>query len=496
MNQLTNKLHIADMLGNRYQIISIIGRGGMGTVYLAEDLKLKGKKWAVKETKYKHASAEQFIAEAEMLTKLSHPYLPQIVDYFPPDAEGYSYVVMDYVRGETLSKRFERGGKKLAVSLVIKYAMQICDLFYYLHHEQTVPIIYRDLKPSNIMIDENDNVRIIDFGIARNFKEGQQTDTVQLGTIGFAAPEQFENRQTDQRTDLYALGAVMYYLLSGGQYFYAHQKELAEFNRDLPDELVRIIHKLLQVNPSDRYPDVMELRGDLKTLDVSLIRSDMQQPSQPVKANAIGSVVVAVTGVAPCVGSTHTAIMMAHYLSAKKYSVALVEANASSDYEKIECVYEGLDYGQLETTKFTIRGVDYMKSNSSPSMVELLSLGYDYIVLDLGYYQNSEFYGEFLRAHIPIAVGAGSEWKQPDIVQFYNSQPNADYSRWALCVPFAGKQVVQDIQRQVPKLRIRALPFCPDPFAVREELEEAMKELLPVASSSSGSLLKKWFGRR
>nr|WP_275444710.1 protein kinase [Paenibacillus sp. ACRRX] len=484
------------MLGNRYQIISIIGRGGMGTVYLAEDMKLKGKKWAVKETRLKHANMEHLIAEADLLTQLSHPYLPQIVDYYPPDADGFSYLVMDYIRGETLSRRYERAGGRMALSLILKYTLQVCDLYHYLHHELPEPIIYRDMKPSNIMIDENDNVRIIDFGIARSFKEGQQTDTVQLGTIGFAAPEQFENRQTDHRTDLYALGAVMYYLLSGGQYYYIQQKSVSEFNPDSPDELNRIVHKLLQMNPTDRYQSAAELKSDLRNLDISLERSDSTPIGGTSRTNGLGSIVIAVAGIASGVGSTHTSIMIAHMLAEKKYSVCLVEASTASDYEKIECVYEGVDYGPMSTKRFKMRGVEYIKSCDIPSMAELLAAKPDYIIYDIGYYQRSDYYGEFLRAHIPIVVGAGSEWRQPHIMQFYQEQQNADYGRWILGVPFASKQVLQDIQKRVPKLRVKPIPYSPDPFHASEDVETRLMEFVPLMTQESESLMKRWFKRR
>jgi serine/threonine protein kinase len=255
------------MLGDRYQIIKAIGKGGMGTVYLAEDMNVKGKQRAVKELIRKTEEYQQFIDEADILVKLNHPYLPNILDYYPPNDEGYSYLVMDYINGQTLQELFYQ--QQLSTDKVIKYAVQICDLFQYIHHEREEPIVYRDLKPSNVMIDEQDNVRLIDFGIARNYKEGQYSDTVQIGTVGFAAPEQFENTQSDHRTDLYSLGAMMYYLLSGGKYYSFTQQTLDQFNSNMPQTLNKIVHKLLMYQPQDRYQMAIEVKRKLEGLSYS-----------------------------------------------------------------------------------------------------------------------------------------------------------------------------------------------------------------------------------
>ncbi|QMV40480.1 serine/threonine protein kinase [Cohnella cholangitidis] len=206
-------LRSGDLLGNRYKVESVIAKGGMGSVYLVKDSKLNDKVWAVKEITQVQ-SHEAFLEEARILADLTHPYIPKITDYFEPDANGYCYLVMEYINGVTLQQRFDDADRALSLDTVLKYMKQICEILLYLHRQPT-PIVFRDLKPGNIMIDEYDNIRLIDFGIARGYDQGKATDTVQMGTIAFAAPEQFENKQTDPRTDIYALGSVMHYLLSG-----------------------------------------------------------------------------------------------------------------------------------------------------------------------------------------------------------------------------------------------------------------------------------------
>lgn len=261
-----NSLQEKRIFHGRYKILSLIGKGGMGKVYLAEDLRLKGKLWAIKEIVVKKGNYQQFIDEAKMLIALDHPYLPNIIDYYPPDEYGYSYLVMDYINGLTMMEKFEQAKGNIPYKQVVRYSLQLCDLFDYLHNQQPTPIIYRDLKPSNIMIDEQDNLRLIDFGIARTFKKGKLLDTVQLGTVGFAAPEQFEDKQTDHRSDIYSLGALMYFLLSNGQYPYLTHKSINEFRKDLPQDLVLIMNQMLMESPDDRYPNIILAKRELERL--------------------------------------------------------------------------------------------------------------------------------------------------------------------------------------------------------------------------------------
>jgi serine/threonine-protein kinase len=229
----------------------------------------------VKEIRQNAQVEYDFLAEAEMLVRLNHPNLPDIVDYFPGDRHGYSYLVMDYIDGETLLQRFERQGRRMPVSQAVDYAMQLCDVFHYLHSQKPEPIIYRDVKPANLMINAQERIRLIDFGIARSFKVGQAADTVRIGTIGFAAPEQFEGRQTDARTDLFGLGALLYFLLSGGHYYYAIRRPLREHSASLSEGLSALVEKLLQTEPDERFQSAEEVRGELQRV---LAKS---QPAEP-----------------------------------------------------------------------------------------------------------------------------------------------------------------------------------------------------------------------
>lgn len=482
------KLEAGDILAGRYRILRVVGQGGMGTVYLAEDLKLPGKQWAVKETVNPQQDYQAFVDEAEMLVKLSHAQLPGIVDYFPPDQDGFSYLVMDYIEGRTLQERFQEN-RTLATDTAVRYALQICDLFQYLHSIKPEPIIYRDLKPGNIMVDEQDKVTLIDFGIARSFKEGKDTDTVQIGTIGFAAPEQFEQRQTDHRTDLYALGALLFYLLSEGQYYYVAQCSIGECNKRLPDALIQIIDRLLSYQPEDRYQSAAAVKADLEKLLEP--RASGQTASAP--RQIVGTVTIAVTGVSPGVGCTHNAITLAHYLARSGYSVALVEVNRSQAFAVIESMYEGTGQPIPNSRSFTIQGVTYYKNNGH-AMPELpAGTPYNYLIFDLGCYEDHEaWFSEFNRAQVQLVVAAGIEWKQQEIRQFAERNMRLNPNKWIFCIPFVEPMVIKDIRKLVPASKVWALPAHGDPYAACKETDTVYDKLLEGYLAAAHLHRKSW----
>jgi len=217
----TGSLAPQSLLQGRYIIIATVGEGGMGSVYKAIDVQEENRLVAIKEMSLSHyqsptklREAEKlFHREAEILSNLSHPNLPRVYDFF--NENGRSYLVMDFIKGKTLGQLLaESDTPWLPVKDMIDYALQLCDALSYLH-QQTPPVIFRDLKPANVMVTATGSVYLIDFGIARVFKRGLNHDTQKFGTPGFASPEQHGNGQTGPRSDLYSLGATLYYCLTG-----------------------------------------------------------------------------------------------------------------------------------------------------------------------------------------------------------------------------------------------------------------------------------------
>ena len=206
---------IGTIIDEKYEILREIGRGGMSVVYLAMDTRLN-KQWAVKEirkrgsTKKDEIVVNSLMAEADMMKRLDHPALPRIVDII--DTGVTIYVVMDYIEGESLDRVLKEEGPQ-PEERVLDWAKQLCDVLGYLHGQKK-PIIYRDMKPGNVMLKPEGNIKIIDFGIAREYKEHSTQDTTVLGTKGYAPPEQYTG-QTDARSDIFALGVTMHQLLTG-----------------------------------------------------------------------------------------------------------------------------------------------------------------------------------------------------------------------------------------------------------------------------------------
>jgi serine/threonine protein kinase len=232
-------LPIGYMLRGRYRILRVIGGGGMGAVYKAEDTKLEGTPVAVKEmrTDMETASSssaqgadsteeqrarereerrqlrEAFRQEAQILMELHHPNLPRVNEFFTEG--GRPYLVMELLPGESLEKKLDRlRGQPMDEAEALKYGIQLCRVLQFLH-TQSPPIIFRDVKPANIMLLPNGQVKLIDFGIARTYKEGKRRDTMSMGTAAYAPFEQFGKGQTDARSDIYSLAATLYHLLTG-----------------------------------------------------------------------------------------------------------------------------------------------------------------------------------------------------------------------------------------------------------------------------------------
>lgn len=256
---------IGEVIDGKYEILKEIGKGGMSVVYLAMDKHLN-KQWAVKEIRKKgngkndEVVINSLLAEANLMKKLDHPSLPRIVDII--DNGVTIYVIMDYIEGESLDKILNEYGAQ-PEELVINWAKQLCDALSYLH-SQKPPIIYRDMKPANVMLKPEGNIKIIDFGIAREYKEQNLADTTVLGTRGYAPPEQYSG-QTDARSDIFALGMTMHHLLTGidprkGDSY----APVRQWNPELSEGIEIIINKCVEPVAENRYQNCEDLLYDLQ----------------------------------------------------------------------------------------------------------------------------------------------------------------------------------------------------------------------------------------
>ncbi len=260
------------MLVDRYLIQEVIGVGGMGSVYRARDLHFPNvvKIVAVKEMinqardpMVRQTILQNFEREANLLVTLNHIAIPKIFDYFSHDER--SYLVLEYIHGKDLEAILNETEGFLPEDQVIKWAIEICDVLDYLHNHKPEPIIFRDMKPSNVMINHNGHVMLIDFGIAKIFREGQKG--TMIGTEGYSPPEQYRGEATPL-ADIYALGATLHHLLTKRDPrleppFSFSERPIRKINPNVSPELEIIINTALQYNPEDRFPSAAAMKEAL-----------------------------------------------------------------------------------------------------------------------------------------------------------------------------------------------------------------------------------------
>ncbi|MEQ8197225.1 MAG: serine/threonine-protein kinase [Clostridiaceae bacterium] len=250
------------ILDNKYEIIKVLGQGGMGTVYLSKNNRL-GNYWAIKEVASQWTNQVDFLAEPNILKNLSHAGIVRIIDIFYEHDN--LYIVEDYIEGKTLKEKIDAEGP-LSSELAKDISLQLCSILDYLHSFNP-PIIYRDLKPSNIMITPHNKVILIDFGIARIYKASQEGDTMILGSRGYIAPEQLVNVQSNTQTDIYSLGATMYFMLTGKSLSLPTEPMLKEnFPEHADRSLVEVIQKAIAVEPESRYSDIRPMMSELNSV--------------------------------------------------------------------------------------------------------------------------------------------------------------------------------------------------------------------------------------
>lgn len=330
-------LEIGSLVDGKYKILSEIGHGGMSVVYMAINEKAN-KTWAIKEVRKDgvldfESVRQGLIVETDMLKKLKHPYLPSIVDVI--ENENSFLIVMDYIEGNALSTTLLEYGP-LPQEYVIEWAKQLCDVLGYLH-SRTPAIIYRDMKPANIMLKPDGNITLIDFGTAREYKEKNLADTTCLGTIGYAAPEQFGGMgQTDARTDIYCLGTTLYHLVTGHNPSEPpyEVKPIREINPALSSGLENIILKCVQKDPNERYQSCAELMYDLEHYDEI---DDIYQKEQRKK---FGGFVVTLCMSILCGVFGLLTNYAAQQLASDEYQEIISEAGKTLDYDEKIRLYE------------------------------------------------------------------------------------------------------------------------------------------------------------
>ncbi len=274
------------VLQGRYEVVHLLGQGGMGTVFMARDLRLQGRDCVVKKLRddfYREEDRQKaqafFEREAGVLSRLQHPNIVHILDYFRENDD--YYLVMEHVKGHDLHYILQDRGEPFDEDQqVIPWAIQICDVLNYLHSEN---VIYRDLKPSNIMIDLKGQVKLVDFGIARAWEDaGENTHVV---SAGYSPPEQYWGAATPQ-SDIYALGATMHYLLTGKDPEALHASSPKASNEAVSNYTDQLVQRATAQDMSQRFQTVEEMREALLEKDYV--------PAPETPRSRVGEIVVGV----------------------------------------------------------------------------------------------------------------------------------------------------------------------------------------------------------
>jgi serine/threonine-protein kinase len=306
---MLGKFEAGTVLRDRYSLKEVVGHGGMGSVYLAEDLRLPGRLCAIKEVKPEsNATPEarrqehnQFLREASLLAQLDHPNLPKVSDFFSEG--GRDYLVMDYVPGKNLKELIDDSrvqGRQLQVEVVDNWAEQIMDSVSYLH-DQDPPILHRDIKPSNIKLTPDGRIKLVDFGLAKVMaSDNSSTITViqGRGTAYYTPLEQYgaESEHTNVHSDIYALAATLYHLLSGAPPPEAKERflnpavmrPLKKINRNVSAKTSDAVDWGLEMHPEDR-PEGIELFRQAYNGKVS--RRDIERDRQGEERIGLGEAI-------------------------------------------------------------------------------------------------------------------------------------------------------------------------------------------------------------
>lgn len=479
---IESRLVTGQLLGDRYIIAGLMGTGGMGCVYLAEDIRLPGKRWAVKESLCPDGNPGAIQSEAELLISLSHRLLPRVADFFPPDAEGYCYLVMDYIEGVTLSQYMAEHPGPLEGNRLISYARALLEVLSYLHGHHP-PIIYRDLKPSNVMLTGLHTLMLIDFGIARSYRIGAGEDTEKLGTVGFAAPEQYGSLQSGPHSDLYALGALMLYMATAGQ-FSRWQPGIEDKLRGIiPDSLIPVIRRLLRYHPEERYQSAEEVLLALAPIEAAA-GERIPRYNQQAGNDKHGIILVALLGTASGLGTTHTSFAIASCLSRRGRTAWVDFSPLSPVFERLRSLLEvpqADEHPGSSAVPLEWKGLHFCKRPEDGNMKDLFQQHYSYIVIDLGTGGYEGALEEFAACDVPVLISSGADWRLEDTLHWLRRSGLEPQPGWQIGLPLATSSAAAMLGSALGSANVRSLPLQQDPFERKGKLGAVLNEMMEKA---------------
>jgi len=496
-----------ELLDGRYKILKTLAKNNTGEVYLAENVKL-GTYWAIKRVVKNKGEEFGLLAEPDILKKLSHPALPRIFDILEDDKS--IYIIEDYIEGNSLDKELKEKGK-FDESTVCEWAKQLCEILIYLHGLKPNPIIYRDMKPSNIILAMDNKIKLVDFGISRQYKNQSADDTIYMGTIGYAAPEQYGKCQTDARSDIFSLGMTLYHLITGigpnDPSFEA--KPLRKIDKNISKSMEYIIDKCIKQDPSLRYQSAREMLYDLQNIERKGINSifkgiistnfnNLKENISAKKTNKLN--LIAIGGAGSRVGCTHIAIQVAYFLikQTSNAKVAVLQLNQKSDFQLLKSLS---NKKALNENSFRLKKIDFYYDTS---FLEIKNSNYyDYCILDIGRLKTDEdgeikkscHYDMMSLADIPILVCNSKPWQYREIAltifksNIFNMDLNNNYKdyidnyelikNWRLLFNLSDNSFYNEIYQFLQKYwRVYKSDYNPELFDIKLSEENVFASIL------------------
>lgn len=427
-------MQIGSVLQQKYQIIRQIGQGGTSEVYLVKHLTLDCE-MALKVIAKREDIPLDYSREAHILKDLRHPNLPRVIDVFQTDQ--HIYIVRDYIAGQTLEDAVDSSGP-LSIEQIDNYCQQLASILGYLHSREQ-PIVYRDLKPSNIIVTDENRLFLIDFGTTRSYCAGKDSDTLYLGTRGYAAPEQYGGGQSDARTDVYALGATLYFLYTAEHWHdLSPDQQWRKFSNQNGVALKAIIEKAMALTPQARYDSIEQVAQAL---------SDIVNPQSSIRANSSAEqqhykkLTVAVMGATRGCGATHQTIALAADIKARLGPVAVIEKIGGGALANLQRFAMDLDVNDnLSALTFKYAGIQVYSGDSGDVFLKLVSSNKTSLVIDYG--THHYLLQDFLRAQIKCFIMPAQPWQVVDLTLLKTLAEYDDvYFVFNLCSPEQAKQM-------------------------------------------------------
>ncbi len=461
------------LLFGKYQLCRTLGHGQSGTVYLAKHLSLEEYR-AIKQIPKTNTEYKRFRREALILKSIRHPGIPIVYDL--EEDEHFCYIIEEFLEGDSLYALVSRMGH-FSKTMTIQYGIQICHLVNTLHSARPNPILYLDLQPENLLIC-HDSVKLVDFDHAIHLNEADRL-TKRYGTIGCAAPEQYTDAVLDERTDIYAIGAILYYMLTG--YF---PESMPSYPREQIDQsMASVIHRCLKKDTCQRYQSVTQLCKKLEKL-----QKQMKAKTQDVLQKDIpSSLTIAVAGSASGTGATHIAIGLAVRLREHGLSVLYEEKNKSCT------VGQMASYMNASMDRYGIYHIyglpmlpQYGKS------IKLESHSYPIIIQDYGASYELLSHTE---ADYYLLVCGSKPWQWESAkkaVQFLKNLPGTAIIYNQFCRQFSFKLPVQAKDADV-----FLMPNYSHPFYYGKCIKQVYEEIfLSLTSRRTGGILQKFFAKK